>query len=99
MSILVNSFNKKQNSVAFIAYQTEVVGGTACGSLRSDAGQCTNGCGFDSQSACARLPGASMLCIGFPQTPLRLASISTVPRNVSFSSAQYLSCFHTRNER
>ena len=75
-----------------ISYLTH---GRACGSVGCDTGQCTNGCGFDSRSTCARLLGASMLCVGFPQLPLRLSSVFTTLRNVSFSSALYLCCFHS----
>ena len=54
-----------------------------------DTGQYTDSCGFDSRSTCARLLGATMLCVGFPQPPLRLSSVFTILRK-SFRSALYL---------
>ena len=69
--------------------------GRACGSMGCDTGQCTNGCGFDSRSTCARLLVASVLCVGLPQLPLRPSSVFTVLRNVSFSSALYTSVAFT----
>ena len=59
----------------------------ACGSVRCDAGQCTNGCGFDSHSTCARLLYGFIFRIGFQKGSLRTSFIFTIPRNVSFSSA------------
>ena len=74
---------KRKNIVLFNRYptasrltRTRAGPGGRVNWVLCDAGQCTNDYGFNSGTTCARLLGAFMLCVGFPQHPLRLSSSS-----------------------